>query len=445
MNNDNCQNRREAIAALVLGELETPAADEIKNHINTCMNCRSVYESMAEEEETIRSAFKTIDDRSKAIGNNLVEEYDKVSRAHDDISAGQAESQAKQSVVTRPNVWRTIMKNRITKLAAVVAIVIGAGALATTVGLKIRKLYFRGREPDGTYIFSTEPETVDVGDGRTVTTSRTVSVMADPNKTIDVEQKIKDLEEVDLLRKQDTSRELVGVVDTEVNGKLQPRHFSFKYVLSDGREIKLGEGDPDTKDRERSLTEAQQDEVISLLRADEYVTIGFEKKEIRGCMFSFERNRFVLSDGTEVIKSNGRPSEDHQNAETTDDIDSKEADQILNDKREIANLRKQDMRKLIAVDELMANGELDRRVFVYQYQLSDGRTMDLREGDELNFAINSEQRQEWVQLKDADSGEDLSTYEEKVKDRLFVFKRQRFTLSDGTELIWSYGTLKDDQ
>jgi len=343
------------------------------------------------------------------------------------------------------------------KYAAVIAVVIGAGALATTVGLKVRKLYFKGREPDGTYIFQTKPETVETEDGRTVTSMRTVGVTVAPNETIDVEQKIKDLEEVELLRQQDTNRELVGVVETEVNGKLQPRTFSFKYTLSDGREIKIGEGDPDTQDRQNSLTKEQEDEVFSLLRADEYVTIGSEIKEVRGYMFNFKRNRFVLSDGTEVIRSFGRPIEDNQSVETTVDIDPKEADQILNDKREIANLRQQDKRKLIAVDELTANGELDRRVFVYQYQLSDGRTKDLREGDELNtvrnkklrgdevnFALNKKQRQEWVQLKNADSGEDIGTYEQEVKDFMFIFKKQRFVLSDGTEVIWSYGTLKDD-
>ncbi len=95
---------------------------------------------------------------------------------------------------------------------------------------------------------------------------------------------------------------------------------------------------------------------------------------------------------------------------------------------------------------------------MYQYQLSDGRTMVLREGDELNtvrnkklrgdevnFVLSKRQRQEWVQLKNAGSGEDIGTYEEKVKDCLFVFKQQKFVLSDGTELIWSYGTLKDVQ
>jgi len=125
-NNNDCQNQREAIAALVLGELETPAADEIKNHIDTCRNCRSLYQTMVEEEKTIRSAFKAIDDRSKAIGNKLVAQSGKVSRTHDDISAGKAKSQAKQSTITQPNVWRTIMKNRITKLAAAAAVIIAA-------------------------------------------------------------------------------------------------------------------------------------------------------------------------------------------------------------------------------------------------------------------------------------------------------------------------------
>jgi hypothetical protein len=344
------------------------------------------------------------------------------------------------------------------KYAAIIAVVIGAGALATTIGLKVRKLYFKGREPDGTYIFQTEPETVETEDGHTVTSMRTVGVTVAPDETIDVEQKIKDLEEVDLLRQQDTNRELVGVVETEVNGELQPRTFSFKYTLSDGREIKIGEGDPDTQDLQGSLTKEQEDEVFNLLRADEYVTIGSEIQEVRGRMFNFKRNRFVLSDGTEVIKSFGRLIEDSQSVETTVDIDPEEADQILKDKHEIAELRQQDKRQLIAVDELTANGELDRRVFVYQYQLSDGRTKDLREGDELNtvrnkklrgdevnFVLNKKQRQEWVQLKNAGSGEDIGTYEQKVKDILFVFKRQKFTLSDGTELIWSYGMLKDDQ
>ncbi len=364
-----------------------------------------------------------------------------------ELLQAQEKSQKTEPASASPKIRRQKMsdKSRAWKVAAVVAVVIGAGALATTVGLKVRKLYFQGRESDGTYIFQTKPETVETEDGRTVTTSRTIGVMVNPNETIDVDQKIKDLEEIGLLRQQD-DRELIRVTEKEVNGKPQPKSFGFKYVLSDGREETIGEGDPDTQDRERSLTEEQREELLSLrLDRGKEEYIGIEEKQVRGRMFVFKRQRFVLSDGTEVIISVGRPSEDSRNSETTVDIDPKEAYQILNDKREIANLRKQDKRKLIGVDELVANGKLDRRVFVYQYQLSDGRTMDLREGDELNFALNSKQRQEWVQCKNRGSGEDLGTYEEKVKGLSFVFKRQRFVLSDGTEVTWSYGTPEDDQ
>ncbi|MHC4559374.1 MAG: anti-sigma factor family protein [Planctomycetota bacterium] len=74
---NDCKNRREAIAALVLGELETTAADEIKEHIDTCRDCHSLYQAIIEEEETVRSAFKAIDDRSKTIEDSLVAQLDK--------------------------------------------------------------------------------------------------------------------------------------------------------------------------------------------------------------------------------------------------------------------------------------------------------------------------------------------------------------------------------
>jgi len=45
-------------------------------------------------------------------------------RVHDDISAALAESEKIKSVQTEPNIWRTIMKSRITKLAAAAVIII---------------------------------------------------------------------------------------------------------------------------------------------------------------------------------------------------------------------------------------------------------------------------------------------------------------------------------
>jgi len=80
-------------------------------------------------------------------------------------------------------------------------------------------------------------------------------------------------------------------------------------------------------------------------------------------------------------------------------------------------------------------------VHVYKYELSDGRTIDMREGgSEGKYALaGTALLQEWRQLRKAGPGEDLGTYEEVVQDRVFSFKREKYFLSDGTEVIWSVG------
>jgi hypothetical protein len=337
------------------------------------------------------------------------------------------EESGKISAPIKPNIRRIIMKSPITKIAAMITLICMGVAAATVVGIKIHKWRFVGKHPKAGYLLSSE----DGLKGRTIPESWAES----PERAVEV------AEELDLLKQQGAG-ELVSVVEKEVNGKLISRVFISKYVLADGREIKSSDRDPDFNEQ---LTEAQNEELFNLLRADEYVTIGFEEKEFRGRMFTFERNRFILSDGTEVIWSVGRPSEERQDTVRTVVRDPKEAEQIIKEKREIANLRQQGKRQLIGVKELKANGELDFRVFVYQYKLSDGRTRDTSEDGTVNNVLNKEQIQEWRQCKNKGSGEDLGTYEQKVKDRLFVFKKQKFILSDGTEIIWSYGTLKDGQ
>ena len=139
-------------------------------------------------------------------------------------------------------------------------------------------------------------------------------------------------------------------------------------------------------------------------------------------------------------------NEDSEDVVTLDDNEVTNVEQTRNDLQEIEILRQQDKRQLIRVNELLVNGKLDTRVFVYQYQLSDGRTMDMPEGDELNWLLDKKQREEWLQRKkDIGSGEGFGVSEKEFKGRLFLFKRHRFVLSDGTEIIWSPGTLKDSQ
>ena len=177
------------------------------------------------------------------------------------------------------------------KYAAMVALICTGVVAAAVVGVKIHKWRFLKKHPEAGYLLQSE-------DGRIVT-NVPESWADNPEHAVEVK------EELDLLKQQGAG-ELVNVVEKEVNGKLIKRYFLSKYVLADGREIKSGDRDPDFNE---SLDEAKREELMSLHQADEYVTIGYEKKEFRGCMFTFERNRFVLSDGTEIIWSVGTPKD----------------------------------------------------------------------------------------------------------------------------------------
>ncbi|MHC4396799.1 MAG: anti-sigma factor family protein [Planctomycetota bacterium] len=112
---NNCQNHREAIAALVLGELEPHAADRLKKHINACRACQRLYNALADEEKMIQAAFKSITDRAERIESKLIEQFDK--QKHQSSSRGLA-------ILRRPSGGLKIIK-QITKIAAAAIIIIG--------------------------------------------------------------------------------------------------------------------------------------------------------------------------------------------------------------------------------------------------------------------------------------------------------------------------------
>lgn len=68
-----CDERREAIAALVMGELAASAARELRQHISACDVCRGLYETLAEEEDQIMSTFEAIAQDMEAIKQSLLE------------------------------------------------------------------------------------------------------------------------------------------------------------------------------------------------------------------------------------------------------------------------------------------------------------------------------------------------------------------------------------
>ena len=140
-------------------------------------------------------------------------------------------------------------------------------------------------------------------------------------------------------------------------------------------------------------------------------------------------------------------SEDRESVVTLDADEVTDVEQTRRDLEEIESLRQQDKRELLKVEEMMTDGTLEMKVHVYKYELSDGRIIDMREGGtEGEYALaGAAKLQEWHQLRKAGPEEDLNTYEEVVRNRVFSFKRERYYLSDGTEVLWSVGLPKDDQ
>ncbi len=334
---------------------------------------------------------------------------------------------------------------RISIVRIAVAALIGTGVVAAAaVGVQYKYHFFKTDE-SGRHIVVSE-------DGRR-SWSFSRKTASNPQQAVET------AEEMDSLIQQD-KKELVGAQETEVNGRLDHRLLQYRYTLSDGRTITRPEDDPQTGPG--TLTRAQKEELNRLLdKVMGYVMGGktsdggdmlftAEGKEIptyeqviQGRTIAFKKYSFTLSDGTQVARSIGHLSESIR-AGAAQDGNEKGA-YSREDLREWMSLRLQNKRQLVGVIELRAHEELDLRVFVYRYQLSDGRTMDMKEDAGSKFLLSAAQRQEWVQARNAKSGQDLGTYEEQVVGRAFAFTKQRFVLSDGTELIWSYGKPKDNQ
>ena len=361
----------------------------------------------------------------------------------------QEQSWHMRSAPSEPTTRRMIM--RISTPRIIIAALIGAGVVTgAVVGVSIQKYRFVEKRPVQGYLVATE-------DGHSMM-NITEGHASSPEQAVATAEEIAHL-------KQQGQRELVGVIEIEANGQLDNRIFSWKYNLADGRTITVGEADPDAHGA-RTLTGERLQEAGRLMRrggggighfvttdegtfrlpeeGDEKIETSTYEQTFQGRTFLFEKNAFTLSDGTAVVWSNGRLPEDSPRGARG----ATNEKPLPKDLQEWASLRKQGLGQLVAVDELTANGAMDRRVFVYRYRLSDGRTMDMREaadGATLKPILSLAQRQEWVQARDAKAGQGLGAYEEQVHGLTFAFTRQRFVLKDGTELLWSYGKLKGGQ
>jgi hypothetical protein len=82
----------------------------------------------------------------------------------------------------------------------------------------------------------------------------------------------------------------------------------YSVTLADGTVVTRSEGVPEGPKHE--LTAADGDELRQLADANKGETLGTYDEDVRGKPFKFTRVKYVLSDGTEVIQSNGKPDGD---------------------------------------------------------------------------------------------------------------------------------------
>ena len=353
----------------------------------------------------------------------------------------QHRQQLRQKVLDRTERKQTMPdKSRFWKVAAVVALVICAGTIATAVGIKIYRYRFEGQDSNGAYLFSTEPEIIydrtytDAnGTAKGIVISRSRSVTMRSADTTDVEQAQMDLEEIDLLRQQD-ARELVGVIETEVNGHFH-RTFRYNYTLSDGRTISMGEGDSDdNKPVDPAQIEKDQEEIDQLRKKGEreltqVIDTLVDGELQRTCTF-----KYVLADGREKTIGESDP-------------ELIPPEKVLNSEQIEETWR---LRQLKEGDFL---GYQDKQVHgmtftfeAYKLTLSDGTVVTHSIGAPKGQGKTSLTEADWEEfrnLRQTVEGEYLGTEEKEVKGRIFTFKRERFILSDGTEVIWSVGELKE--
>jgi len=210
-----------------------------------------------------------------------------------ELSEVHEKSKKMKSALAEPNIRRLIMKNPITKLAAVLAVVIGVGAIAV-VGVNISKIYYYGKTDDGAHIFISD-------DLETVVTTH--------DEVTDVEQKVRDLEEMKILRQQD-KRELLKVEEILRDGTIAWKVHEYKYELSDGRTKDMregGDGTPVYSQDQFKEFKPKLEEFRQLKKAGQGEDLGTYEQTIKGRVFSFKREKYFLSDGTEFIWSVGKP------------------------------------------------------------------------------------------------------------------------------------------
>jgi len=184
---------------------------------------------------------------------------------------------------------RLIMKISTTRIALAALICVAIGA-ATVVAVNVGQYYYLGRDQRGHAFIS--------DDGQSVVTM-------DDEDVQDVRQTQDDLQEMKLLSDQG-KREVIRVIEISANGHPEPRLLTYKYQLADGRTREMGEAAPEDGGA-YTLTNAQNEEMIQLKEAGPGEDLGTYEEDVQGRTFVFRRQQYLLSDGTKILWSIGKP------------------------------------------------------------------------------------------------------------------------------------------
>ena len=335
------------------------------------------------------------------------------------------------------------------KYAAVIAVVIGAGAIATTVGLRFYRYHFEGQGRDGEYIFTTEAEVIyetpaDANNktSRTIVSNSTMTSMGynppngvnNPTEAEKVEQMQQDLEEIDQLRQND-ERDLTGVTDSWTNGRFH-RTCHFRYTLADGRVISMGEGDPDLRKQLTPEQTKRDHDEIELLRAQgQRELVRIVESDVGGHIFRTCMYEYTLGVGRTKTVGESDPDPNVRISVLSPEQD-----------KEVWRLRSLKQGEYL--------GDLDREINghifsceTYIFTLADGTVVTHAVGERKGRKIylTDADREELRELRMSGAGELLDITEREVQGQKFRFERRRYILSDGTEIIKAVGKPKDIQ
>jgi hypothetical protein len=323
------------------------------------------------------------------------------------------------------------------KTAALALGLLCAGAAATELTIQMHHYYFEGRGTDGTYHFQADrTETQDVtypgADGKPhhMTVGRGGSSISGGSEldAAGIERARKDLEEEDVLRQQ-KARELVGIIETVVNGKPGLRIFQYKYVLSDGRTDTCGESEDDLSQAQLEQQYAEIDQLRAEGKGDIRKAFDMEYKgQNQRTLLCY----YVLSNGRVV----GVGESDTNLPAPSTMLTTNQLDEFWR----LARLKEGEFAGT-------AQAQVCGRIFNfkrYQYKLSDGTLVTQSEG-EPEGGKSELDADDWKELREhMREGQPMGGYNEEVNGTVFHFTSTKHVLSDGTEVLWSHGTPQSD-